>query len=240
MTPSAFDKTQEAKLGAELDFAVTEAYNLLRTNLDFAIPAKEGQKRAKIIGSTSACPQEGKSYTSANLAYAFAKNGEKVLLVDADMRRPTLALKLGLPIAPGLSNLLAGHTGDVIHAGVLHENLSVLTAGNTPPNPSELLGSSRMQHLLDTLAADYDVIIIDLPPVNSVPDPIVVSRYTDGIILVVKHGTSRRKEVLAAVRALRFAKAHVLGTVYNGYTNGGYHYYHHYYSSATDKKGSHN
>ncbi len=220
----------DPRIGEGLDFSVTEAYNLLRTNLEFSIPDKQPGK-ARIIGSTSACPQEGKSYTSANLAYSFARNGAKVLLIDADMRRPTLASKLDLPISPGLSNLLAGHGTPAIHHGVLHENLSVLTAGDTPPNPSELLGSDRMKELLDGFGGEYDLILIDLPPVNSVPDPVIVSRMTDGIVLVVRHGSSRKREVMAAVRQLRFAKAHLLGTVYNGYTTGSHYYYHHYYQS---------
>ena len=91
-------------------------HDLLRTNLEFSIPDKQPGK-AGIIGSTSACPQEGKSYTSANLAYSFARNGAKVLLIDADMRRPTLASKLDLPISPGLSNLLAGHEAPAVHHG---------------------------------------------------------------------------------------------------------------------------
>lgn len=226
----------DAQIGEGLDFNVTEAYNLLRTNIGFSIPDKHPGK-ACIIGSTSACPQEGKSYTSANLAYSFARNGQKVLLIDADMRRPTLAAKLDLPVSPGLSNLLAGQKVSAIHHGVLHENLSVLTSGDTPPNPSELLASERMKKLFGDMGGEYDMIVIDLPPVNSVPDPVIVSRLTDGVILVVRHGSSRKREVMAAVRQLRFAKAHLLGTVYNGYTTGSHYYYHDYYRTEDKNAG---
>lgn len=208
---------QHYKMGAELDFASSEAYKLFRTNLVFSFLDKEG---GKIIGLTSSRPQDGKSTSSINLAYSLAEEGHRVLLIDGDMRRFGLTSALNKPIAPGLSNYLVGNAKDVIYKNVLHENLSLITSGDPPPNPVELIGSSRMKTVLDTLRQRYDYVIVDLPPVNLVSDPLVVSKYLDGVILVVRHAYSMRKEVLEAVRRLKFVNAHILGFVYNCYHKG--------------------
>jgi len=121
-----------SKFGAELDFAATEAYNLLRTNLLFSFSE---QDKGKIIGITSPAAHEGKSTTAINLAYSLAEAGQKVILVDADMRKPTLAKNLNKPISPGLSNFLVSRNTSVMHNGLLHENLSVVMAGDIPPLP---------------------------------------------------------------------------------------------------------
>lgn len=208
-------KTEVAKMGAELDFASSEAYNRLRMNLSFAIPDKP---IGKIIGITSSVPSEGKSYTSINLAYALAKNGLRVLLVDGDMRRPTIANKLGLPSKPGLSNMLIRQVENAVVASPLHGNMNVLVSGTTPPNPSELIGIPEMQRLLDVFAHQYDYVILDLPPVNSVSDPVVVSRFIDGMIIVARHGHAQKRDIADTVHQLEFCNVKILGFVYNGYT----------------------
>ena len=205
---------QAHKLGGDLDFASAEAYKLLRTNLVFSFPNKDG---GKIIGLTSPRPQDGKSFSAINLAYTLAEAGNRVVLIDGDMRRSSLAPTLNMPTAPGLSNYLAGDAKDVIHKNVLHENLSLITAGDPPPNPAELIGSLRMKMVLDALSQRYDYVIVDLPPVNLVADPLVVSKYLDGTIIVLRHAHSKRKEVLEAVRQLKFVNAHIVGFIYNGY-----------------------
>lgn len=202
------------KLGAELNFASAEAYKLLRTNLIFSFPNKEG---GKIIGITSPRPQDGKSYSSINLSYSLAEAGYRVLLVDADMRRSSIASTLHKPVAPGLSNYLIGTAKDVIHKNILHENLSLVTAGDPPPNPAELVGSTRMKTMLEALSQRYDYVIVDLPPVNLVADPLVISKYLDGVVVVLRHAHSKRKEILEAVRQLQFVDAHIVGFIYNGY-----------------------
>ena len=199
--------------GKELDFASIEAYNLLRTNLTFSMPDKDS---GRVIGVTSPCPEDGKSTTSINLAYVLAEAGHKVLLVDADMRRPSIARSLELPMIPGLSNRLVENTENAVHLGILHENLSVLLAGDIPPNPSELIGSEKMKHFVDTARADYDYVIFDLPPVNAVSDPLIMSKNVDGMILVIRHAHTRRRDVSEAVRQLDLVGAKVLGFVYNG------------------------
>ncbi len=205
------------KLGPELDFAASEAYKLLRTNLIFSIPDKD---KGRVIGLTSARPRDGKSYTAINLAYTLAEAGHRVVLIDADMRRSSIAATLGKPLAPGLSNYLIGDAKDVIHKNVLHENLSLIAAGDPPPNPAELIGSARMGLVLDALSQRYDYVIVDLPPVTLVSDPLVVSKYLDGIVLVLRHACSKRSEIKDAVRQLQFVNAHILGFVYNGYDKG--------------------
>ncbi len=210
------------KLGPNLDFASTEAYNLLRTNVLFSFPEGPG---AKVIGVTSPCPQEGKSFTILNLAYSTAEAGHKVVLVDCDLRRPSIYKNLGMPLSPGLTNLLVNDQRDVIHAGVLHENMCVITAGDIPPNPSELLGSQRMFEVLGMLKEKFDYIFLDLPPVLSVSDPLVITKNLDGIIVVTRHNTTRRSDVNETVRQLKFTHVHILGFVYNSYGNTGRGYY---------------
>ncbi len=232
--------TNETRFGPDLHFASAEAYNLLRTNLSFSMPGKQG---GKIIGITSSCPQEGKSFTSINIAYAFAKNGHKTLLLEADMRRPSISGALGEKRTPGLSNVLSGQSGDdCIRKGLLHENLSVAFAGDVPPNPSELIGSNEMKLFLERMSAQYEYVIVDLPPVISVADALIISKYIDGMVMILRHGQTRRKNVIEAVRQLRFANVRILGFVYNGYRRGnGYYsknkrYYKKYGYGYTSKK----
>lgn len=210
-------------VGDKMNFAGQEAFNVLRTNVSFAIP---GNRKGKTIGMTSSIPHEGKSHTTINLAYSLAKNGQKTLLISADMRKPTLEMYIpGIPLSPGLSDVLVGNVPLDLERGtpyhtVLHENLFLLTAGSLPPNPSELIGSAEFGTLLDTLKAHFDYIVIDLPPVTAVIDPVLVSRYVDGMILVIKHKYSKRQALKRTLTQLKYANAHVLGFVYNGTHHG--------------------
>ncbi len=205
-------RIKAGRFGEKLSFASIEAYKLLRTNISFFFPDVTG---GRIVGITSPCPQDGKSTTSINLAYALADEGHKVVLIDADMRHPSVYTSLELPISPGLSNVLSGDKDINIHNGILHENLSVITSGDLPPNPCELIGSHKMKELLDNLRNIYDYVIVDLPPVLAVSDPIVVSKYINGIIIVTRCGYTRRKDVVESVRQLKFVNAKIFGFVYN-------------------------
>lgn len=225
------DTPKKVPFGPELGFAATEAYNLLRTNLKFSVTDKQ---EGKVICITSSIPKEGKSYTSSNLAYALAKSGCKTLLIDADMRKPTIASILEINRTPGLSNKLINPEGHFIRKSILLPTLDVLPAGKTPPNPSELLGSNSFKNLLQEVSKNYEYIIIDLPPVNTVSDAIVASETADGVILVVRHGVTRKSEVLDAIRQFELVKTKILGIVYNAYSveKGKYYYrkkpYYHY------------
>ena len=212
MKEKTVEKASMHLVGADLNYASREAYNLLRTNISYAFPDEEG---AKIVGVCSSRPQEGKSTTAINLAYALAEAGNKVLLIDGDMRRPSIYEIANIPMEPGLSEILSGKLGIDVHKGVIHPNMSILPSGHIPPNPSELIGSRRMETLLEGFKAEYDYIIMDLPPVLAVSDPVAVSKYLGGMIIVVRHANTRRRDIVEAIRQLEYANAKVLGFVYN-------------------------
>ncbi len=223
---------ENQKFGADLDFSAVEAYNLLKTNVSFSMNIEKG--KAAVIGITSPSPQEGKSYTSINYSYSLAADGYKVLLIDSDMRRPSIGHSLKHKSKPGLSELLVTkveNPDDVIVKGLLHDNLSILFSGSIPPNASKLVRSLEMEKLLEEFRKQYDYIIVDLPPVNSVSDAIGISKYLDGIIVVIKHSYTRKRDLLEALRQLKFVEANILGVVYNSYSREGSYYYkkHHYY-----------
>mgnify|MGYP003290771363 CR=1 FL=1 len=211
LTPEESRKT----LGDNLSFAAAEAYKLLRTNLDFSLPATGG---CQFIGVTSALKGEGKSTTSVNIAYTIAQSGKKVLLLESDMRLPTLAKRLRVRTKPGLSNLLAGQCGgnEILQKSGLLPNLWVATAGDIPPNPAELLGSRNMAMTLKALGEFFDIIIVDLPPVTAVSDAVVVSKLVHGMIVVVRQNYCDRASIDEVVRQLRFAEAKILGFVMTG------------------------
>lgn len=211
LTPEETRKT----IGSNLTFAAAEAYKLLRTNLDFSLPA---EKKCKVIGVTSALRGEGKSTTAVNIAYTMAQSGGKVLLIEADLRLPTLSKRLHIKSRPGLSNLLVGQcTGnDILQKSNLISNLWVTTAGDIPPNPAELLGSQYMTATIEAMADVFDVIIIDLPPVTAVSDALIVSKLVDGMIVIVRQDYCDRGAVDEVVRQLRFVDAKILGFVMTG------------------------
>ena len=204
-------KQQQSMLCDNLSFAASEAYKLLRTNLQFSI----SEEKCQVFGITSSVRGEGKSTTSVNLAYTFAQAGKEVLLIDADMRLPSVSSKLSIPGAPGLSNLLAGLQDEIscVQVSRYFENWYILPAGDIPPNPSELLGSERMKSLIARFSKKLDVIILDLPPINIVADALVVSPWTNGLIVVVRQNYSERKALDACIQQIRNVNAKFLGFV---------------------------
>lgn len=202
-------------IGDHLSFASAEAYRLLRTNLSFTLPDETG---CKIIGITSALKDEGKSTTAVNIAYTMAQEGGRVLLIECDMRLPSLSRRIPVQPTPGLSNFLVGQCSisNVIQRSTLKPNLWVMTAGDLPPNPAELLGSKHMAATLNGLKARFDVILLDLPPLSLVSDALIVSKLVHGMILVVRQGYCNRKSLDDAMRQLRFASANILGFVMTG------------------------
>lgn len=211
MPPEETRKT----IGGNLSFAAAEAYKLLRTNLNFSIPNGKG---CKVIGVTSALKGEGKSTTSINIAYTMAQAGGKVLLVECDLRLPTLSKRLQVSPAPGLSNLLVGQcsANEVLQKSGIKSNMWVVTAGDLPPNPAELLGSENMDITVQTLKEYFDVIILDLPPLSSVSDALIASKLTNGMVVVVRQGYCDRRSLDEAIQQLRFADAKILGFVMTG------------------------
>jgi len=193
--------------------SVTEAYRMLRTSVEFA--SVDAPIRTLLV--TSSVPGEGKTVTSANLAVVFAQAGRRVLLVDADLRKPGVHLVFGLPNAQGLTTLL--RSDDVSLDAVAHPteqpNLRIVTTGPLPPNPVELLGTQRMRVIVDSLKSDTDLVIFDSPPLQAVTDASVLSSFLDGTILVIDAARSRRAAVRQAREMLARAGATVLGAVIN-------------------------
>lgn len=213
--PRSFENNMHF-IGDKLNFEGREAYNLLRTNLMFA--TKRNDRNARVIGMTSSVHGEGKSLTIINLAYSIAESGRKVLLVECDLRLPTLRKKVGLPKTTGLSNLLAGIGGEkaTLHKDVLIKGFDIVLAGDIPPNPSELLGSKAFSNLIDNVSENYDVVLLDLPPIGEVSDALVVSKVADGLIIVVRNDYTIQSDLDYTLRQCELVGAKVIGFVYNG------------------------
>lgn len=205
-------------LGPGIPFAASEAYRLLRTKLRYCFANDSG---CRIIGISSALSGEGKSLTAVNLADALSRLGSRVLLMDCDLRRPSLAQKLFLPQEPGLSACLSGQCGPeaLIRSWNPRKEgvrFDVIPAGPNPPNPVELLSSARMHRLLEHLAPDYDYILLDLPPAGVVSDALVVAKETEGILLVVRRDCCTRPALADTARQFAFVGSRILGIAYNG------------------------
>ncbi|MDH5642777.1 MAG: polysaccharide biosynthesis tyrosine autokinase [Gemmatimonadota bacterium] len=198
------------------DEPTVEAYRALRTNVTFV----GAEKPLQFVSVTSPGPREGKSTTAVNLAVALAQAGRSTLLIDGDLRRSTVHEAFDLERGPGLTDLLIAKVTklDAIHRNVL-DNLDVLSAGSTPPNPSELLGSSSMHALIANLRRDYEYIIIDTPPTLPVTDAAVVASSADATILVVRSGETEETAAERALEQLRRVRARIAGAVLNGISN---------------------
>ena len=227
-------------LGKNVSFAASEAYKLLRTKLQFSFA---DDNDCRVIGLSSALSGEGKSLTSINLAYTLSQLNKKVILIDCDMRRPTLAERLGILKTPGLSNFLTGQINldellQMCNLKGEEKAFYVITAGQNPPNPVELLSSARMEAALNALRKYYDYVILDLPPVGEVTDAMAVAKKTDGMLLVVRQNYCDRIVLADAVRQFAFINSKILGVVMNGtvessrtYGKGYYKRYYKYYGS---------
>ncbi len=205
-------ENEAVRVGADLNFAGAEAFKLLRANIEFSFPDHAG---CRIIGVTSSVRGEGKTLISLNLAYSMAQQNEKrVLLIEGDMRLPTFSKKTNLKPTPGLSNLFAGMK---FEDAVQHfaDRMDVLSCGDIPPNPSELLSSQKMEAMLQSFAEQYDYIIMDLPPVIDVSDALAVSKYLDGVILVIRQNYVPRLLISQALSRFEVAKVRVIGSVFN-------------------------
>jgi capsular exopolysaccharide synthesis family protein len=207
---------------------MAESYRALRTSLllsNLGAPPK-------VIMVTSALPQEGKSTTSINCAVVLAQKGVRVLLIDADLRRPSIHKTLGMGPRSGLSNVLTGSTTlhQAITASPVLPNLHVLPAGTPPPNPAELLASSNMKDVLDELRGQYDHIVVDTPPTLSVTDAVVLSPRADAIVLVIRSGQTTKQSLRRARDILTQVNARVSGVLLNAVdlTSPDYYYYYEY------------
>ena len=215
-------------LGKNSSFQVQEAYKTMRTNIRFMLSG-DGCKKFCI---TSGLASEGKSITILNLAISFAETGHRVLLIDADLRRPSLARLLIEVAAPGLSNVLAGLcTVEEAIRKSEYPNLDLILSGDIPPNPSELLGSEKMEKMIRQLSQKYDYILVDTPPVGIVADACIVANMLDGVLFLVRQNVTEKDSVVQGVKQLELAGAKLLGFILNGaqsgnkkYTNKNYKY----------------
>ena len=220
-----FSKSDPKKiLCADSSFNVKEAYNSIRTNLLFS---QQGEK-CPVFVITSPTANNGKTINTINLAVSFAQMGKKTLLIDSDMRNPTMHRMFSIPVKNGLSEILAGLTDNISVSKTGIENLSVLTAGKIPPNPAELLSSSRMDKLLDFVREHYDYVFIDTPPINIVTDSTLFAQKVTGYILIVKSDTTNITDVKATVSGLEQIEANILGFILNDVNSDRKKYYSYY------------
>ncbi len=199
-------------IGSRRPFAMAEAYKRLRTNIMFSF-ADDSQ--CHIIGVTSAMAHEGKSTTSINLAYDLMKAGKKTVLVDADMRLSNFPKALAVKRAPGLSNVLVGNNKvlDTVQYSDVHDGMEVITCGDFPPNPTELLSSNRFAAVLEALKEEYEYIILDLPPVAEVSDALIASKLVDGMLLVIRQEYADKRALDDTIHQLKFGGARIIGIV---------------------------
>ena len=200
-----------------------EAYRTLRTNIQYSSFDEE----IRTIVITSSEPGEGKSTTAGNIAISFAQASKKTVIIDCDLRKPSLHKKFKISNIGGLSDILIGKEkiDDVVHH--FNDELDIITSGKLPPNPAEMLGSRTMERLLIALKERYDIIILDTAPLQAVTDAQILSTKSDGIILVVRAHAIKRESVIQAKGLIEKVGGKILGTVLNGVENtrGKYYYY---------------
>lgn len=207
---------------------IAESVKILRTNLQFS----NVDGNLKTIMITSSVPGEGKSFTSSNLAVAFAALGMKVLLVDCDMRRGVQHKQFMVSNSNGLSDLLIDTNVDYVKyiKPTNVENVSIITAGTVPPNPSELLASKKFEHFVDNMKAVFDIVIFDLPPVTVVPDATIVATKVDKTVIVARVKVTPMEELDKTKKMLQNVNANIAGVVVNGVKTSGKKYYGKYYN----------
>ena len=193
-------------------FSVQEAYKTLRTNVTFSLPGTD----CKCIGITSSTRGEGKSTIAINLAISLAQLSKRVVLIDCDLRLPTVLTKLELDAKEGLSNYLSGMIDTLPVVTHSKFNIDIVPSGIIPPDATALIDSKEMQEILKLFRESYDYIIIDFPPINIVSDAALLSNEIDGYLLVIRDNISEYQQVNEALRQLRFSDAKIIGFVYNG------------------------
>lgn len=212
------------KLCEHMTYSAREAFKRMRTNVLISLGEKS-PKGNNIIGVTSAQPSEGKSTISINLAYSLAELGKSVILIDCDLRRPTIHTKMDIQQTIGLTEVLSGNE-NLGNTPVRYKSSSnnvffdVIVAGQLLDNPAELLSSQNFRQVLEVVGESYDVVILDLPPVNVVVDAAVVAQLTDGLVLVIRENHCPRFVLKDCMEQLQYVKANILGFVMNGSVNG--------------------
>ncbi|WP_281974567.1 CpsD/CapB family tyrosine-protein kinase [Halobacillus litoralis] len=204
---------------------IAEQFRTIRTNLHFTTVDRD----LETMLVTSASPSEGKSITTANTAVVFAQQGKRVLLVDADLRKPTIHYTFHIGNTSGLSNYLVSEqkVTDLVTKSEI-ENLDLLPCGPIPPNPSELLGSQKMKAFIEEAKETYDMVIFDTPPVLAVADSQVLASFVDGVLLVVRSKQTEKEAATKAKEQLQQSQANLLGAVLNDQDVKSSNYYYYY------------
>ncbi len=226
------DSEGELVVGSDSKSHIAESFRTIRTNLSFTLPDVE----KKVFLISSALPSEGKTFICANLSAAFSQIGKKVLLIDCDLRKPRIHRIFEIEREDGLSEFLSGSNSNVNLKNSKFENLRIITSGIHPPNPSELLASQKMKKLIEDMRKEFDIIIIDSPPVLSASDSLEIAPITDGVVMVVKAGSTPIPSVQTAMTQISDVGAKIIGCILNNvdfqkedYYYSYYRYYHHYY-----------
>lgn len=188
-----------------------EAYKTLRTNIQYS----SFDKNTQVIIVTSSQPGEGKSTTAGNLALSMAQDGKKTILIDCDLRKPTVHKKFSITNTSGLSEVMVGKVELKDAMKEFNKNLTIITSGKIPPNPSEMLGSKNMKRFLVELRRHYDCIILDTPPVLAVTDAQILSRNADGMVLVIKSGYTKKDVVIKAKKQIDNVGGKIIGAILN-------------------------
>lgn len=213
-------------------FAMQEAFKELRTNVMFSMPGTG----CKCVGVTSPTPGDGKSTTAANLAISLAQIGKRVILIDCDMRLPTVSDSFRIQAVPGLSDFLSGQAPvEACVRQVERYHLSIMPAGNIPPDPTGLLEDVQMERLINAFRNVYDYVVVDLPPVTAVPDASILSKYIDGFLLVIRNRQTRHRYVAEMIRQLRLTNSKIIGFTSVGGDLSAKKYYKHRYSQGYDQ-----
>ncbi|MBQ8323161.1 MAG: CpsD/CapB family tyrosine-protein kinase [Clostridia bacterium] len=208
----------EYLLNENISFDVSEAFRNLKASISLSIPKKQSGEGTVIV-MTSACPEDGKTTVSVNLALMFAMSEAKVVLVDADVRKGRVARFFRKRSAPGLADFLSGQSdlSSIVHRSHENENFSYITCGTHSPRPYELLESDEMKNLIAELKKEYDYVVVDTPPLLLVSDALAITSEADGAVVVCRHQVSYVSDIAKTLNTLSFAKANVLGVVVNDY-----------------------
>lgn len=209
-----------------------EAYRSLRTNIQYS----SFDKKYQTLVVTSSNPGEGKSTVSGNLALVLAQGDSKVLLVDCDMRRPSVHKKFRISNTYGISDLLVGNKKMESVAHKYNDNLTIVSSGKIPPNPAEMLGSKAMIAFLEEMKKHFDYIVLDTPPLQAVADAQILSTKVDGSLIVVRAGVTKKDAVHNAVSIINKVNGNIIGTVLNAAENKKDKYYY-YYGDDTSRVG---
>ncbi len=210
-----------------------EAFRTLRTNIQFSSLDEE----IKSIVVTSSGPGEGKSTVMANLAITMAQSGKKVILVDCDLRKPSVHKKFGVTNSIGLTNILVQNEKKeqcIFKTNV--ENLFILTSGPVPPNPAELIGTKKMRSFIEELKSGFDMVLIDAPPVLAVTDAQILSTIVDGLIFVTAYGETQKNALVDAKQSIDKVGGKILGIIFNKVPEGSNGYYSKYYKGYYDNE----